>query len=147
MNCGSIFQSRARKTAEINSRKFFLFFILLLLTLFCGCSGTSDFPVTSGTNVDLSRNNYRVVRSNAVGKSYGFWLFGFIPVTSPSHTSAMSDLYENARMETGRAQALVNVTQDRSFLYLILFGVPSLTVRADIIEFTDPSPTSGSLQY
>ena len=119
---------------------------LLLLLGAAACSNMGDFPATSGTNIDLSHNNYRVVRSNVVGTSYGFWLLGFIPITSPSHTSAMSELYDNAGVVEGKAQALVNVTQDHSYLYLILFGIPSLTVRADIIEFTDSPSQSDSQQ-
>ena len=121
--------------------------ILFLLTA-AGCSGTGEYLAQSGTTVDLSRNNYRVVRHNAVGTSYGFWLLGFLPITFPSHTTAMIDLYDNAQLVEGKAQALVNVTQDRSYLYLILFGIPSLTVRADIIEFTDEqSPSGNKLRY
>jgi hypothetical protein len=111
--------------------------LCLLVTFLAGCSSTGTFPQTSGTQVDLSRKNFRVVKANAVGSSTGFKLFGFIPFAAPTYTGAMSRLYKNAGLTEGKAQTLTNVTQERSNLYLVLFSLPKLTVRADIIEFTE----------
>lgn len=115
-------------------------FLLALLMISTGCSRVGTFPHSSGTEVDLTKKNFRVVKANAVGSSSGFALLGIIPFAQPSYTSAMSDLYDDAGIEEGTAQALVNVTQERSSLYLILFSIPRLTVRADIIEFVDDPP-------
>jgi hypothetical protein len=120
--------------------------LLVLLLAFGGCSGKGVFRVSSGTQVDLSRKNYRVVKSNAVGSSSGFKLLGIIPFASPSYTSAMSDLYKDAKVQDGSANALVNVTQEESGIYLILFSIPKLTVRADIIEFTDEAEYKSSIR-
>jgi hypothetical protein len=111
--------------------------LCLLVTFLAGCSSTGTFPQTSGTQVDLSRKNFRVVKANAVGSSTGFKLFGFIPFAAPRYTTAMSHLYKKAGIAEGKAQTLTNVTQERSNLYLVLFSLPKLTVRADIIEFTE----------
>ena len=111
--------------------------ILCTITIIAvGCSSVGTFPHSTGTNVDLSKGNYRVVKANAVGTSSGFRLLGLIPLSSPRYTAAMSDMYKKAGLEEGKAQALVNVSQERSTAYLILFSIPRLTIRADIVEFT-----------
>jgi hypothetical protein len=110
---------------------------LLVLLLAVGCTSTGTFPQTSATQVDLSRKNFHIVKANAIGSSSGFELFGFIPFSAPTYTRAMADLYEKAGVTEGKAQTLTNVTQERSSLYLLLFSIPKLTVRADVIEFTE----------
>ena len=107
------------------------------IALLSGCASVGTFPNTSGTSVDLTKKNYRVVKANASGESTGFALLGIIPIVSPSYTDAMSNLSAHGGIQEGKAQALVNVTQDHSVIYLILFSIPKLTVRADIVEFLD----------
>ena len=114
--------------------------VLILALVAAGCTSIGSFPHTTGTNVDLSRSNYKIVKANVVGESKGFRLLGIIPFASPRYTAAMGEMYENAGLEEGKAQALVNVTQEHSTLYLILFSIPKLTVRADIVEFHDEVP-------
>jgi len=111
--------------------------VCLLAVFLAGCTSTGTFPQTSGTQVDLSRKNFRVVKANAMGTSSGFNLFCFIPFSAPTYTEAMSNLYKKAGVTEGKAQTLTNVTQERSNLYLLLFSIPKLTVRADVIEFTE----------
>ena len=107
------------------------------IALLSGCSSVGTFPHATGTSVDLTKKNYRVVKANVNGESTGFALLGIIPIVSPSYTDAMSNLSAHGGIQEGKAQALVNVTQDRSVIYLILFSIPKLTVRADIVEFID----------
>ncbi len=109
----------------------------VLAGLVSGCAKTVVMPQSTTTQVDLSRKNYHVIRSNAVGASHGLSLLGLLPIVSPTYTSAMSDLYGTTGIQEGKAQALVNVNEESSTLYLLVFSVPTLTVRADIIEFTD----------
>lgn len=110
-----------------------------LLLLFVGCATTiGSLPYETSTKVELSKKNYRVVKMNAIGQSSGFWLFGMIPIVSPTYPVAMSNLYANAGVsEGGSALALANVSQERSSNYFVLFAIPKLTVRADVIEFVD----------
>lgn len=108
----------------------------LLVAACLGCSSRGLFPASMQTQVDLSRGNYRVVRSNISGTSMGFSLLGIIPIVPPTYTAAMSDLQSQAALTEGQAQAFVNVVQEQTSLYLILFSLPMLTVRADIVEFT-----------
>jgi hypothetical protein len=112
---------------------------LPLALLLAGCGPTPLPAPAAGTQVDLNRGNYRVIRSNVTGESWGVSLLGFIPIVSPSSTAAMTALYENAGgLESGKPQALVNVVQETNQLYLVVVSLPRLMVRADIIEFTAP---------
>ena len=111
-----------------------LFSLSLLLV---GCSSTGHFKHSNDTRVDLSRNNYKIIRSNAIGRSSGFSLLGILPIVPPTYNSAMADLHGAGGLQEGQAQALANVTQERSTLYLVLFSIPRITIRADIVEFTE----------
>ncbi|MFH0784872.1 MAG: DUF6567 family protein [Pseudomonadota bacterium] len=112
---------------------------MLCLIVFCitSCSSTGSMQQSTGTNVSLQGNNYKVVKAGAKGESSGFYLFGIIPLFSPNYADAKANLYySSGELFEGRSIALTNQTQDRSTLYLILFSVPRITVTADIIEFT-----------
>ena len=112
-------------------------FALAVLLFLSGCSGERIVPISAGTNVDLSHKNFRMIKSNAIGSSSGLKLLGLIPIYPPSYTDAMSELYSNGGVRDGKATALTNVTQEEGGLFLFLISIPKLTVRADIIEFTD----------
>lgn len=110
--------------------------LLFLALASAGCASFGLCPQTTSTQIELSRKNFQVVRSNAIGQSSGFALFGVIPIVSATYTEAMSDLYAKTGGAEGEAQALINVTQERSTSYWILFSLHRVMVRADIIEFT-----------
>jgi hypothetical protein len=109
--------------------------VILVMITALGCLSSGTFPHSTDTRVDLTKKNFTIVRANAVGYSRGFYFLGFIPIVSPSYANAMTDLYQKANISEGKAQALIHVSQERSTLYLILFSIPRLTVRADVIEF------------
>lgn len=118
-------------------------FIPVLTFLFImGCVSSGTFPHSTTTSVDLSKKNYRIVKMNAFGESMGFKFLGIIPLISPKYRNAMVDLYSNSGISEGKAHALTNVIQERSSVYLILFSLPKLTVRADVIEFLDEGEKS-----
>ncbi len=59
----------------------------------------------------------------------------------------MSRLYRAAGISEGRALAIVNVMSEHSSTYFILFALPKITVRADVIEFIDgqaPAKSQGA---
>ena len=112
-----------------------LLFASLLMP--AGCAGRGPLPLASGTRVELARKNYRLIRPNVTGRSSGFYFLGVIPIIPPRYTDAMSDLYSKAGLSKGKAQALVNVVQEKSTIYLILFSIPRLTIRADVVEFIE----------
>jgi hypothetical protein len=95
-----------------------------------------DSGVLLSTQVQLVGNNYRVLQTNVVAKSGGLKLLGFITIKSPSYVKAMSRLYSKAGVTEGRAQALANVVYETGGMNLILFSLPKIRVRADLVEFT-----------
>jgi hypothetical protein len=112
--------------------------LLAVSLLLAGCSSTGTMSPPSATGVQLTGRNYKVLKAEAVGESRGFRLLGLIPFSSPTYSSARKKLYDSVGESlNGRAIALANQTEDRSFMYLILFSVPKLTLTADVIEFTD----------
>jgi hypothetical protein len=112
--------------------------LILSFSVLGGCSGTGDFQQSTDTSVSLERNNYKLIKSGAVGRSSGFKLLGIIPIVSPSYAEAKRDLYQSAGQTLeGRSIALANQTQDKSSLYLVLFSIPTITFSADIVEFKD----------
>lgn len=119
--------------------------VLLALFGFAGCSGdTGSFHHTSGTGATVSKKNFRVLRSGVKGESAGFSLL-FIPLAKPTVSQAKERMYDQLRKEgislEGKAVALANTTEDRGGLNLILFGIPKLTLTADVIEYLDEEET------
>jgi hypothetical protein len=80
------------------------------------------------------------VRTNVVGTSRGFALLGLITVKPPDATEAFARLYEAGGMSEGQALALINVIQQSSAPYFILFSLPEITFRADVVEFVETVP-------
>ena len=115
--------------------KIYLMTVFSFCLLYAGCVSVGEQPFNTGTRTDLSRANFRMLKASARGTDSGFKLFCFFPLFSPSYADAMEDLHSTVEME-GKSNALVNVTHDKSEIYLLLFSVPKVTITADIIEFT-----------
>lgn len=120
------------------------FIVTLLVSVFflAGCASMGNYPHNSVTQVNLEKNNYKMVKPNATGASSGFALFGIIGITAPQHTVAMTRLYESGGIKEGGAYALANVIEETTNTYMILFSVPTYRVRADIVEFVDTKESS-----
>jgi hypothetical protein len=97
----------------------------------------NEMPSTQ-TQVNLTHANYKVIKAGAEGRSYGFrFLLGIIPITAPSTAAARADLYRSVgESVNGKSAALVNVTEDRSTTWLLLFSIPKLVITGDVVEFT-----------
>ena len=115
--------------------KTYLVAILSVCLLFIGCVSVGEKPFNTGTRTDLNRANFRMLKASARGTDTGFRLFCFLPLFSPCYADAMEGLHSKVEME-GKATALVNVTHDKSEMFLLLFSVPRIKITADIIEFT-----------
>ena len=104
-----------------------------------GCASKGEFRGQStGTQISLAGNNYKVIKAGAMGQSSGFSLLGVIPLASPNYGEAKAALYKSVGEPlTGRSVALANQTEDRSSMYLILFSIPKVTITADVVEFND----------
>lgn len=124
------------------------FLILAAGGLMCGC--TSVAPVASSmagplgqqpvqanthTAVNLSEGNFVVVKTNVVGRSKGFSLLGLITIYPATTTKAISRLYAEAGMEAGQPRTVAHLVIEHSSMYFILFSIPEVTVRADIVQF------------
>jgi hypothetical protein len=123
---------------------------LFLVSSLSGCAALPALPalsaltppgggtqVLTSTTVYLSGQNYKIVRANATGSSVGFSLLGLITMIAPHYDEAISRLYRSAPVTEGKPQAIVNAVFENSASYFILFALPKITVRADVIEFTD----------
>ena len=103
-------------------------------------SGAGQASVLTLTEVHLAQRNYRVVRTNVTGTSQGVALFGLITVKPPDAIEALARLYEAGGIAEGHGTALINVLQHTRAPYYILFSLPEITFRADVVEFVDTVP-------
>lgn len=130
---------------------------LLGLVLLCaGCAGvaasqvpstlgtlnpnTSTLEIHNQTELKLSEGNFSVMKTNVVGQSRGFSLLGFITLVPARFQTAMDRLYGKAQMQAGRPQTLGNLVMEKTSAYWILFSIPHVSVRADVVEFTPNHP-------
>ena len=118
------------------SRYMIVLLCLVVLGMSVGCVSYGALATQNVTNVELSEKNYEVVKLNATGTDFGFTFLGFIPINPCSLTKAMEALNNDAQIRIGDSRALVNVVKERRYLYLILFSLPRVAVRADVVEFT-----------
>ena len=107
---------------------------------FTSNSGGGQEDIKALTMVQLTTGNYRILKTNVVGTDWGISLLGFIPVVSPDYTKAISKLYKAGELTEGNPQAIVNVLQQHTSPYFILFSIPRITFRADVVEFTKTTP-------
>jgi hypothetical protein len=125
--------------------------ILPILWLLTGCAaalpalpalsglipGASGTHILTTTTVNLSRKNFKIVKANVFGSSVGFSFLGLFSLKSPSYEEALTQLYRSADVSVGKSQILVNVMHEQTSTYFILFALPKISVRADVIEFID----------
>lgn len=130
-----------------------MFFALLTMT---GCASTGAFDSAHLTEVQLSEANYDVVATNVRGEASAGYVLGVsaayyrqlhtvallrVSGSGMIYGEALANLWENfqeAHGETkGRNLALVNVRFDTEALNLIVYTKPMVSVRADVIEFTE----------
>lgn len=122
--------------------------ILVTGLLLGGCAAMSTLPVASllpaaasgvdmrsQTAIRLEEDNFKVIKTNAVGRCKGFALLGFITIAPAKFSKAMDRLYAQAELEAGRPQTLVNIVMERSRAFFILFSIPEVSVRGDVVEF------------
>ena len=130
--------------------------LVVLLVSATGCATTGSFPSANVTNVELSEDNFEIVATDVSGEASAGYLLGlsgsFGPTSSTStlalarvsgegalYREAIRNLWDNFRAEygdvEGRDLALVNVRFDSDALNLILYTQPSVSIRADVVEF------------
>ena len=118
---------------------------LFAVFLITGCASWGQMNQSTGTQVQLNSNNYKVIKAGAKGESRGFNFLCLIPFASPNFADAKANLYQNIGQKLeGKSVALANLTEDRSFMCLILFSIPKVTITADIVEFLDEGKNQNS---
>jgi hypothetical protein len=112
--------------------------LYLSIVLLGGCASSPNILPNAATDtVTLSRGNYKMVKAGARGVSTGFVLLA-IPFGSPTYAEAKSNLYNSLGQKLeGRSIAMVNQTSDTGGAWFVLVAFPSITITADVIEFTD----------
>ncbi len=133
-----------------------LFALLGLVALGAGCAGAaatqlpssfsslnpsaSSLEIHNQTEVKLAEGNFEVMKTNVVGQARGFALLGFITMVPARFQTAMDRLYSKAEMQSGKPQTLGNLIVEKTSAYWILFSIPRVSVRADVLEFTPNRP-------
>src|SRR4051794_28649172 len=102
--------------------------------------GASSLEIHNQTELKLTEGNFSVMKTNVVGQAKGFSLLGFITLVPARFQTAMDRLYWQAQMQNGRPQTLGNIIVEKTSAYWILFSIPRVSVRADVVEFTPNHP-------
>lgn len=140
-------------------RKLLMFAVALLAVLAGGCAAVSVLPIAalmgspnasaleihSQTDIRLEAPDFTMIQPNVVGESEGFSLLGILTIVPPKFTEAMNRLMTQAKMQPGRPQTLANLVMEKNSSYFILYSLPRISIRADVIEFipvnaTNPPP-------
>lgn len=141
---------------SIASAPFRFLLLLVLAGSLTGCFSSGAFFSGHLTDVQLQNDNYEIVATNVEGTATAGYLLGISGGLGPSTTAvavarvsgdeslyktALENLWANVEAQTenaeGRSLALVNVRYDVSALNLILYTAPTVTVRADVVEFIE----------
>lgn len=129
---------------------------ILAMVALSGCAQTGMFAAGNLTTVELSEPNYRVVAVGVSGEAKAGYLLGVsfstgmqtgslalarIGGTGQLYKEAMENLWKEFEKEhgpvAGRRLALSNVRYDADNRNLLLYTDVKLSIRADVIEFTD----------
>jgi hypothetical protein len=113
---------------------------LLLAGVLAGCGNTGGFTKMNETRTNLTSNNYRVIMTSVAGADDGFRVFGI--GTRAKFSAALAQIREQAQIKD-RSRALINITEDDDWFNTLIVAGETLTVTADVIEFTGP-PGGGS---
>ena len=88
------------------------------------------------TNVELSRNNFKVV-GKSVGIASNWYLFLFFGgMRRRLLGRAYQEMLDKANLE-GTSRAVINVTYDLHTRYIFCYADITITVYGTVIEFTD----------
>lgn len=130
--------------------------LLGLVILLAGCFTTGTFTSVHTTSVELSEPNFEVLATGVSGQATAGYVFGVsggmffeTTVLALARVSGSGRLYEEALADLwsqfeadygpveGRDLALVNVRYDVDALNLIVYTAPTVSVRADVVEFVE----------
>ncbi len=123
---------------------------------FSGCSSTGAFIASNRTNIDLGSANYKIIATNIAGEAEAGYLLGVtwntgvinstlalarVSGSDALYRDALQNLWQNYEAKNGsvvgKKVALINIRYDSDNLNLLLYAGAHVSVRADVIEFTD----------
>jgi hypothetical protein len=121
-----------------------------------GCATGGMFLSGNITDVQLQKNNFKIVARDVSGEAQAGYLFGAsmsvgmttntfalfrISGTGMLYKEALVNLWKNVEAAYGPIEgkkiALVNVRYDAEALNLFVYTQPKIVVRADVVEFTE----------
>jgi len=124
--------------------------------IWAGCASGGMFASGHITDVQLQKNNFEIVARDLVGESKAGYVLGVSISTGMStetfalfrasgtgrlYQEALASLWKNVEKSCGALQgrklALINVRYDAEALNFLLYTEPRVTVRADVVEFTE----------
>ncbi len=98
-----------------------------------------DYAKTAQINID--RTDCKLLCGRVSGESKGFMLLGFIPFAYPSETTALENMYENARTRgvklEGDSVAFANTSVENRSNYYILWSIPTIKTSGDVVQYID----------
>ena len=115
-------------------KRFSVLISSLALLAASGCHNGS-YNSANSTQAILTSNNYKVIMTNVKGDDAGFKVFGI--GNTAQYSIAMEKIRVQAQLED-RPRALINVTQDENWWTIGIVAAETLTLTADVIEFTGP---------
>lgn len=98
-------------------------------------TAAAPLQVHEQTSVKLAQDNFILVRTNVVGRSRGFSLLGILTIYPATLSKAMNRLYAAAEMRQGEPQTVAHLVIEQTSSFWILFGIPEVDARADVVEF------------
>jgi len=137
--------------------KKFIIGVATLSALFLqGCTTSGAFLSLNQTQVELAQANYSITATNVYGESESAYVLGLsfsngltattlavgrVEGTGLLYKEALESLWEHYEMDNGAIDgkhlALANVRYDTDILNLFIYTKVKVSVRADVIEFTN----------
>ncbi len=133
-----------------------MFLAVVLAAALTGCAQAGFFAAGNLTLVELSEPNFKVVATSVSGEAEAAYLIGIAFSNGPQtgsvslyrltgtgklYTEAIESLWQAFAAEhgegAGRRLALANVRYDAATRNFLVYNDVSLTIRADVIEFTE----------
>jgi hypothetical protein len=130
--------------------------ILGMVLAFAGCSTGGMFTAGNVTDVQLQRSNFKIVAQGVTGEAQAGYVFGGsfsmgmatntfalfrVAGSGMLYKEALENLWKNYEATHGSIEgkhvALVNVRYDAEALNLFVYTQPKITIRADVVEFTE----------
>jgi hypothetical protein len=156
-HCYKIIQNSNKGESIMKTRAlFFCITSFVLIFMLTGCASSGAFLSGNVTDVQLQRNNFKIVAQNISGEAQAGYLFGGtvstgfatntfalfrVSGTGMLYKEALENLWKNYEAAhgpvDGKKIALINVRYDSDALNLMFYTQPKIAIRADVIEFTE----------